>query len=33
MSGFRSDVTNLAAAQKSSRGVSFYSRWINRPAG
>lgn len=33
MAGFRSAVRSLATAQKSSRGVSLYSRWINRPAG
>src|SRR5699024_4466075 len=33
MSGFRASVENLAAAQKSSRGVSLYSRWVNRPFG
>lgn len=33
MAGFRSAVASLAAAQKTSRGVSLYSRWINRPAG
>lgn len=33
MSGFRASVGNLATAQKSSRGVSLYSRWVNRPIG
>ena len=33
MAEFRSAVRSLAAAQKSSRGVSLYSRWVNRPAG
>lgn len=33
MSGFRSAVQMLSTAQKSSRGVSLYSRWINRPLG
>lgn len=30
---FRENYEQLARAQKSSVGVSFYSRWINRPAG
>jgi phosphatidylglycerophosphate synthase len=33
MSRFRRAVGELAAAQKSSRGVSLYSRYVNRPAG
>lgn len=33
MAEFRRAVSRLAAAQKSSRGVSLYSRWVNRPAG
>ncbi len=30
---FRSSYGRLAAAQKTSVGVSFYSRWVNRPLG
>ncbi|MFP8964495.1 CDP-alcohol phosphatidyltransferase family protein [Streptomyces nanhaiensis] len=33
MSRFRYAVGELAAAQKSARGVSLYSRYVNRPAG
>ncbi|MGD7707098.1 CDP-alcohol phosphatidyltransferase family protein [Microlunatus sp. Y2014] len=33
MSEFRNAIHKLATAQKSSRGVSLYSRWINRPFG
>jgi len=32
-SKFRRSYASLAAAQKGSVGVSFYSRWVNRPAG
>ncbi|SEQ17590.1 CDP-alcohol phosphatidyltransferase family protein [Streptomyces radiopugnans] len=33
MSRFRYAVGELAAAQKSAKGVSLYSRYVNRPAG
>lgn len=33
MGQYQSAVRDLAAGQKSARGVSFYSRWVNRPAG
>lgn len=33
MSRFRQGMQALATAQKSKRGVSLYSRWINRPLG
>ncbi|KRV46671.1 CDP-alcohol phosphatidyltransferase [Wenjunlia vitaminophila] len=33
MSGFGQTLRELAAAQKSGKGVSFYSRLVNRPAG
>ncbi|MTE22154.1 CDP-alcohol phosphatidyltransferase [Streptomyces sp. TRM43335] len=33
MSRFRYAVERLAAAQKSAKGVSLYSRYVNRPAG
>lgn len=32
-SKFRENYASLAAAQKGSQGVSFYSRWVNRPVG
>lgn len=31
--GYRSSLATLAGAQKTPRGVSFYSRHVNRPAG
>lgn len=33
MAGFSAALSNLAVAQKSSKGVSLYSRWVNRPIG
>lgn len=33
MPSFRGAVRTLSDHQKSARGVSYYSRWINRPAG
>ncbi|WP_127129807.1 CDP-alcohol phosphatidyltransferase family protein [Georgenia sp. SYP-B2076] len=33
MSRFRDAVRQLSSRQKSSKGVSYYSRWINRPGG
>lgn len=33
MSGYQTALGTLAAKQKSPRGISFYSRWVNRPAG
>lgn len=33
MNSFREAVNELRPRQKTSRGVSFYSRWINRPGG
>jgi phosphatidylglycerophosphate synthase len=33
MGTFTSALGELRTAQKSSKGVSYYSRWINRPAG
>ena len=33
MAGFIQALGDLRAAQKSAKGVSYYSRWINRPLG
>jgi phosphatidylserine synthase len=33
VTGFRTALNELATAQKSAKGVSLYSRYINRPAG
>jgi phosphatidylglycerophosphate synthase len=33
MAGFRWALGQLRTAQKSAKGVSYYSRWINRPLG
>lgn len=31
--GFRTALRRLRSAQKSAKGVSYYSRWVNRPLG
>ncbi len=33
MTGFTVALGRLRSAQKSAKGVSYYSRWVNRPAG
>jgi phosphatidylglycerophosphate synthase len=33
MTGFTAALHRLRSAQKSAKGVSYYSRWVNRPAG